>query len=187
MSKEKDANDEFGDSAIDEALVNKEKLDVEIKLLQDRYNRSDMKCSELAQTNKKLEFDLLTQKEDQVDIFTYLNTELSKRVEQVARLEAQIQELGAAQKKWEKETEEEFEDIKRKQEKKEDELKNKIKEHETELQDLNEFSRHKNELEEKLKSVEDELQKEHDEHLISLTDLERKHAQEREKNQARLS
>jgi len=181
MSKEKDANDEFGDSAIDEALVNKEKLDVEIKLLQDRYNHSDMKCSELAQTNKKLEFDLLTQKEDQVDIFTYLNTELSKRVEQVARLEAQIQELGAAQKKWEKETEEEFEDIKRKQEKKEDELKNKIKEHETELQDLNEFSRHKNELEEKLKSVEDELQKEHDEHLISLTDLERKHAQEREK------
>ena len=34
-----------------------------------------------------------------------------------------------------------------------------------------------NELEQKLKSVEDELQQEHDRHLISLTDLERKHAQ----------
>jgi len=29
-------------------------------------NSSDMRCGELAATNKKLEFDLLTQKEDQV-------------------------------------------------------------------------------------------------------------------------
>jgi len=38
-----------------------------------------------------------------------------------------------------------------------------------------------NDLEEKLKSVEEELQQEHDRHLISLTDLERKHSQDREK------
>ena len=34
-----------------------------------------------------------------------------------------------------------------------------------------------NDLERKLKAVEEELQQEHDRHLISLTDLERKHAQ----------
>merc|ERR1712054_328152 len=176
MSKEKDANDEFGDSAIDEALVNKEKLDVEIKLLQDRYNRSDMKCSELAQTNKKLEFDLLTQKEDQVDIFTYLNTELSKRVEQVARLEAQIQELGAAQERWEKDTQEEFASIKQEQKKVVEELTKKINDYKAELDDLQEFTKHKDDLEAKLKAVEEELQQEHDKHLVNLTDLERKHA-----------
>jgi len=178
--KQKNEDDEFPDP-LDDALVEKEQLDVEIKLLQDRYNRSDMKCSTLAETNKKLEFDLLTQKEDQVDIFTYLNTELSKRVEQVARLEAQIQELGAAQKKWEKETHEEFEEIKASQDQTVNELQKKISDLSHELDDLTEFTKHKNELEQKLKSVEDELQQEHDRHLISLTDLERKHAQDREK------
>ena len=38
-----------------------------------------------------------------------------------------------------------------------------------------------NDLEQKLKSVEEELQQEHDRHLIHLTDLERKHSQDREK------
>jgi len=183
MSKPGDKNkdDEFPDP-LDDALVEKEQLDVEIKLLQDRYNRSDMKCSTLAETNKKLEFDLLTQKEDQVDIFTYLNTELSKRVEQVARLEAQIQELGAAQKKWEKETHDEFEEIKASQDQTVNELTKKINDYKIELDDLAEFTKHKNDLEQKLKSVEDELQQEHDRHLISLTDLERKHAQDRRKS-----
>ena len=36
-------------------------------------------------------------------------------------------------------------------------------------------------LEKKLRDVENELGQEHDRHLISLTDLERKHAQDREK------
>jgi len=176
---EEDVNEEG--SELDLAMVRKSQLDVEIKLLQDRYDRSDLKCNELAQTNKKLEFDLLTQKEDQVDIFTYLNTELSKRVEQVARLEAQIQELGAAQKKWEAETKAEFEEIKRTQDLTVEELHNKINEYKAELDDLHEFTKHKNDLEQKLRAVEDELQQEHDRHLISLTDLERKHTQDREK------
>merc|ERR1711988_872186 len=168
-------------NALEDGILNKEKLEVEIALLGDRYNRCDMRCGELASTNKKLEFDLLTQKEDQVDIFTYLNTELSKRVEQVARLEAQIQELGEAQKKWEKETQEEFEGIRKEQERVVGELTKKINDYKAELDDLQEFTKHKNDLEQKLKSVEEELQQEHDRHLISLTDLERKHAQDREK------
>ena len=79
----------------------------------------------------------------QVDIFTYLNTELSKRVEQVARLEAQIQELGEAQKKWEKETQEEFEGIQREQERVVGELNKKISDYKAELDDLAEFTKHK--------------------------------------------
>merc|ERR1711939_838074 len=180
----KNAEDIAGDeeaNKLELGLVNEQKLHVEIALLADRYNRCDMRCGDLAQTNKKLEFDLLTQKEDQVDIFTYLNTELSKRVEQVARLEAQIQELGEAQKKWEKETQEEFEGIKKEQERVVAELTKKINEYKAELDDLQEFTKHKNDLEQKLKTVEEELQQEHDRHLISLTDLERKHAQDREK------
>jgi len=184
MPPKKNAEDIAGEeeaNALEDGLVNEEKLQVEINLLGDRYNRCDMRCSELAQTNKKLEFDLLTQKEDQVDIFTYLNTELSKRVEQVARLEAQIQELGAAQEKWERETQEEFAEIKKEQERVVSELTKKISDYKAELDDLQEFTKHKNDLEAKLKSVEEELQQEHDRHLISLTDLERKHAQDREK------
>jgi len=183
MSK-KNAEDIAGDEEANRLqlqLVNEQKLHVEIALLADRYNRCDMRCGDLAQTNKKLEFDLLTQKEDQVDIFTYLNTELSKRVEQVARLEAQIQELGEAQKKWEKETQEEFEGIRHEQERVVSELTKKINDYKAELDDLQEFTKHKNDLEQKLKTVEEELQQEHDRHLISLTDLERKHAQDREK------
>merc|ERR1712196_327121 len=143
MSKNKNAEDiAEGESAASLALVEEQKLQVEINLLGDRYNRCDMRCGELAQTNKKLEFDLLTQKEDQVDIFTYLNTELSKRVEQVARLEAQIQELGEAQKKWERETQEEFDGIKREQEIVVAELTKKISDYKAELDDLNEFTKH---------------------------------------------
>merc|ERR1711988_728801 len=168
-------------NALEDGILNKEKLEVEIALLGDRYNRCDMRCGELAQTNKKLEFDLLTQKEDQVDIFTYLNTELSKRVEQVARLEAQIQELGAAQERWEKHTQEEFASIKQEQKKVVEELTKKINDYKAELDDLQEFTKHKDDLEAKLKAVEEELQQEHDKHLVNLTDLERKHAQDREK------
>merc|ERR1711959_181660 len=166
---------------VQEAMVRESQLQVEINMLGDRYNRCDMRCSELAQTNKKLEADLLTQKEDQVDIFTYLNTELSKRVEQVARLEAQIQELGDAQQRWEKDTQEEFVAIKQEQKKVVEELTKKINDYKAELDDLQEFTKHKDDLEAKLKTVEEELQQEHDKHLVNLTDLERKHAQDREK------
>merc|ERR1739848_686084 len=162
-------------------LITEEQLNVEIALLGDRYDRCDARCGELTETNKKLEYDLLTQKEDQVDIFTYLNTELSKRVEQVARLEAQIQELGEAQEEWEKETAQEFQVIKTQQAEVVAQQQQKINDYKAELDDLREFTIHKDDLESKLKAVEEELQQEHDRHLTSLTDLERKHAQDREK------
>ena len=61
----------------------------------------------------------------------------------MARLEAQIQELGEAQKKWEKETQEEFEGIQKEQERVVAELNKKISDYKAELDDLAEFTKHK--------------------------------------------
>jgi len=169
------------DNPLETQLMKEEQLNVEINLLGDRYSRCEARCSELQEINKKLEYDLLTQKEDQVDIFTYLNTELSKRVEQVASLENQIQAMALAQEKWENETQEEFAQIRHDHEHIIGELERKITDYKAELTDLQDFTKHKNALEKKLKNVEAELGQEHDKHMISLTDLERKHSQDREK------
>eukprot|EP00656_Telonema_subtile_P050177 TRINITY_DN642_c0_g1_i3.p1 TRINITY_DN642_c0_g1~~TRINITY_DN642_c0_g1_i3.p1 ORF type:complete len:503 (-),score=168.91 TRINITY_DN642_c0_g1_i3:88-1596(-) len=169
------------ESPMETQLMKEEQLNVEINLLGDRYSRCEARCSELQEINKKLEYDLLTQKEDQVDIFTYLNTELSKRVEQVASLENQIQAMALAQEKWEKETQQEFSQIRADHDAIISELNRKISEYKSELEDLQDFTKHKNALENKLREVESELGQEHDKHMISLTDLERKHAQDREK------
>lgn len=162
-------------------MLKEELLNVEINMLGDRYGRCEARCSELQEINKKLEYDLLTQKEDQVDIFTYLNTELSKRVEQVASLENQIQAMALAQEKWEKETEQEFATIRADHEQIIEDLNKKVDAYKGELEDLQDFTKHKNALEQKLRDVETELSQNHDRHLISLTDLERKHSQDREK------
>jgi len=169
------------ENPLEQQLLKEQQLNLHIDMLGDRYSRCEARCSELQEINKKLEYDLLTQKEDQVDIFTYLNTELSKRVEQVASLENQIQAMALAQEKWEKETEDEFAQIKADHERAALELNKKIADYKAELEDLQDFTKHKNALEEKLRDVENQLGQEHDSHLISLTDLERKHAQDREK------
>jgi len=135
------------ENPLEQQLLKEQQLNLHIDMLGDRYSRCEARCSELQEVNKKLEYDLLTQKEDQVDIFTYLNTELSKRVEQVASLENQIQAMALAQEKWENETEDEFAQINADHERAPLELNKKISDYKAELEDLQDFTKHKNALE----------------------------------------
>lgn len=130
---------------------------------------------------KNLVDKLTQQKQDQSDIYYYLNKKLDDNYEVIAALEDQILTEQGDRENAEKGFEKRIEDIQKESCKENHALQTRILDLEEKLQILKQFSSEKESLDESLKELLDTLENERKQYRIYTEDMERKAALDREK------
>jgi hypothetical protein len=130
---------------------------------------------------KSLVDKLTQQKQDQSDIYYYLNKKLDDNYEVIAALEDQILTEQGDRENAEKAFEKRFEDTAKEHHKEVHGLQTRILDLEEKLQILKQFSSEKETLDENLKELLDTLENERKQYRIYTEDMERKAALDREK------
>lgn len=153
----------------------------EIKLLKEKLISAELKVESLTAQTTELASNLGTQKVDQADIFEYLNGELSKKTDEIVRLEETVQTLEDENTNIM--TEYEGKLSAREDEAREDRetMEKQITELTQRLEALNEFQVRKDELERDNAEVKATLEDEKREHQRHISELERKHVQEKDR------
>ncbi|KAG8464549.1 hypothetical protein KFE25_009917 [Diacronema lutheri] len=153
----------------------------EIRVLKEKLNLAELRVEELVAKNAELSSTLGSQKMDQADIFEYLNGELAKKTQEVVRLEEGIQSFEEnnahliAEYETKLTTSEDAHSADREQ------LEKQIGELTAALEELSDFRARKDELERDSAQVKATLDDEKREHQRHVSELERKHVQEKDR------
>lgn len=170
MSKKKEPDDPV---QITEALS--------ASILREMVNNLEETKLKLLLNIKELKEKLVQQKEDQTDIYYYLNKKCDESFEVIASLEEQILNEQADREIAEKLYENRLEDMKNAALSTETKLNTRIVELENKLEMLNTFSETKDETERNLKSLMNKLEEERTQFSVNAEVMENKFLLEREK------
>lgn len=153
----------------------------ELKILRERLASAEARSEELTATNSELTRELKKQKEDQADIFEYLNGQITEKTTTIMKLEESVHTL-------EEEVASITNDMESKLLLKEEEAaaqrevsSKQIDELRVALEELNDFQKHKEGLERESAETKRSLEEERQVHQRELSDLERHHVQEKDR------
>lgn len=150
-------------------------------MLRDTIERLEDQKSKLLLNVKGLVEKISQQKQDQSDIYFYLNKKLDDNYEIISALEEQLLTEQADRERAEKQYERIIEELKSKGLAEEQKLNSRIMDLEEKIQVLKDFSDQKQELDENLLQLYETLENERQQYKLSIEELERKAALDREK------
>jgi len=153
----------------------------EIRLLKEKLNEAELRVEDLTRANEELTSKLGTHREDQADIFEYLNGELAKKTDEIVHLEEKRQELLEANANLVADYEQKLIAQREQAGMDKEGMEQQISELTTALEELHEFQQRKEELERENAETKATLQDEQREHTRLVSELERKHVQEKDR------
>jgi len=153
----------------------------EVRVLKEKLNSVELRVEELSRKNTELNSSLGTQKVDQADIFEYLNGELSKKTEEIVRLEESVQMLEEDNSVLVAEYETKILTADDAYEVARENMERKIGDLSASLEELTEFRERKDELERDSAQLKANLEDEKREHASHVSELERRHVQEKDR------
>jgi hypothetical protein len=161
--------------------VDQEFFKTEIRTLKEKLGQYERDAVEMGTSNTDLQGQLSKQKDDQKDIFEYLNGELFKKTTEIESLEERVLKLEEENDLQMREHDHKMRVQKETSDQELESLQDSINEYREQLEKVEAFIQHKASLEmqlaEKARALEDE-KREHETHV---SDLERKHVQEKDR------
>mmetsp|Transcript_32875 Transcript_32875/g.81871 ORF Transcript_32875/g.81871 Transcript_32875/m.81871 type:complete len:543 (+) Transcript_32875:219-1847(+) len=161
--------------------VDREFLDTEIRALKEKLKEYERASLAMGSNNSDLQLQLVRQKDDQKDIFQYLNGELAKKTDEIVALEERLLKLEEENDRQIREHEQKSLAAKDAAEQDVARLQEQITAYKEQLEKVNTFIELKSTLETQLAEKKRALEDEAKEHATHVSDLERKHVQEKDR------
>ena len=159
----------------------KANIELEIQELKAKVRMYELREREVDEHKARLEGLLAKQQDDQKDIFQYLNGELAKKADDVAKLEKDVERIIADNDRGISEKDRELQQLQDAADQESLELKQEISHYKEELEKVTSFIEYKEELEKQLREKKRQLNEDAKRHETLVSDLERKHVQEKDR------